>query len=225
MSNLHVHAHPVSQPSRSVIAFLKLSGIPFELHVVDLMKREHLTEAFANINPFQSVPAIVHEKYNIWESAAIITYVADAFNVDNNWYPKDITIRGRINSYLHWHHQNIRDPITGYLVAKVIAPKFFGAPEITKEAEVPLRARFIGCLDDIKWCLSKTGYIARTAQPSIADIFAYSELAQAGLIGFDFTPYPEVKAWFDKIGSNRIVTEVHQVLRQIIASFTSKPAL
>ena len=170
MSDLHVHAHPVSQPTRSVLAFLKLSGIPFEFHLVDLFKREHLTEDFAKINPFQAVPAIVHEDYNLWESAAIVAYLADAFNTDNNWYPKDIKIRGKINAYLHWHHQNVRDPIAGFLRAKVFAPKFLGAPELTPEAEAPLRAKLEECLGNIKWCLAETGNIARTDEPSIADI-------------------------------------------------------
>ena len=224
MSDLHLHAHPVSQPTRSLMAFFKLSGVAYEFHFVDLIKREHLTEEFAKINPFQSVPAIVHGDYNLWESAAIVTYVADAFNVDNNWYPKDIKIRGRINAYLHWHHQNIRAPIAGFLGAKFFAPKFFGASELTPEAEAPLRAKLEECLGNIKWCLAETGNIARTDEPSIADIFAYSELAQAEIINLDLTPHPEVKAWHDRIGANEVVIEVHQTLRQMIANFTAQPA-
>ena len=222
MLDFHVHGHLGSQPTRSVVAFLKLSGIPFEFHSVDLVKCEHLTEEFIKINPFKEIPAIVHGDYNLWESAAIITYIADAFNVDNNWYPKDIKIRGRINAYLHWHHQNIRDSIAGLVRPKVIFPRFFGEPELTPEAEVPLRAKFEECLCNIKWALSQTGNIARTDEPSIADIFAYSELAQAAFLNVDFTPYPEVKAWYDRIGANEVVAEVHQLIEQVVARFFSE---
>ena len=222
MSDLHVHAHPVSPPARSVLGFLKLSGVPFEFHLVDLPAREHLTEEFAKINPFQAVPAIVHGDYNLWESAAIIAYVADAFKVDNNWYPKDLKIRGKINAYLHWHHQNIVGPISGLLLPKVIAPKFLGAPELSPEAEVPLRAKFEECLDNIKWCLAETGNIARTAEPSIADVAAYCMLAQAEFTTLDLTAHPEVKAWYGRIGANEVVTEIHQTLRQVIAGFASQ---
>ena len=225
MSDLHVYGHPLSQPSRSLIIFLKLSDILFEHHLIDLIKDGYLTEEFASINPFQLVPAIVHRNYNLWESSAIIAYIADAFNVDNNWYPKDIKIRGRINSYLHWHHQNVRDPIAEFLIYKIIAPKFFGTSEITPEIERPLKAKFEECLNNIKWVLAETGNIARTAEPSIADIFAYSELAQAELINFDLTPYPEVKAWYDRIGANKIVIEIQQTLKHFAIDFNSSPAL
>ena len=188
------------------------------------MKHKHLTENFAKINPFQAVPAIVHGNYNLWESAAIITYVADTFNIDNNWYPKDIKIRGRIDAYLHWHHQNIREPIMGLLLPKVFGPRFLGAPELTPEAEAPLRAKLEECLGNIKWCLAETGNIARTAEPSIADIFAYSELAQAIVLNLDLALYPEVKAWYDKIGTIEAVIEVHQTLMAAHASVSSQPA-
>ena len=103
--SLKIYGLMLSQPMRTVIAFCKLSNVPYEYQEVSIPKGEHLTEDFARINPHQRVPAIVHGDYNLWESPAIVAYIADAFNVDNQWYPKDIKVRGRINAYLHWHHQ------------------------------------------------------------------------------------------------------------------------
>ena len=99
--SLHLYGHPLSQPSRSVEIFLRLSGINFEFHLVDLLNGEELTEEFTRVNPSQEIPAIVHGEFNLRESAAIIPYIADAFNIGNQWYPKDIKIRARINAYLH----------------------------------------------------------------------------------------------------------------------------
>ena len=214
---LTIHAHPFSQPSRAVVVFAKASGIVHDYHMVDLTKGEHLTEEYGRINPYQSVPAITHGSYSLWESGAIITYLADAFNVDNQWYPKDLKIRGRINAYLHWHHQGCREAVAGYLLAKVIGPKLFGAPELTPEAEVPLRAKFEEFFTNFKWILSDTGYAARTQEATVADIFAYSEIAATILIGFDLSLHPEVKAWYDKVGACEMITEAHAPFRGYIA--------
>lgn len=221
---LHIHGHPLSQPTRAILIFSKLSGVAHDFHLVDLMKRDHLTEEFTRINPYQAVPAIVHGTYSLWESPAIVTYIADAFDVDNQWYPKDIKIRGRINAYFHWHHQGCREPIAGYLRAKIIGPKFFGAPELTPEQEVPLRAKFDEFFSTFKWVLSDTGFAARTATATIADIFAYCEIAQTIMMGLDLAAFPEVKAWYDRIGECAIVTEVHETLRNMVASFHAQAA-
>ena len=221
---LTIHGHPFSQPSRSVEVYATASGIPHEFHFVDLIKREHLTEEFKLINPNQSVPAITHGDYNLWESAAIVAYLADAFNVDNQWYPKDIKIRGRINAYLHWHHQGCREPVAGYIRVKFFGPKFFGTPELTPETEAPVRAKFDEFFSTFKWILSETGYAARTQEATVADIFAYNEISSTILIGYDFAGQPEVKAWYDKIGACEILTAVNKPIRDYAASLAAPPA-
>ena len=221
---LHVHGHPLSQPFRSVIIFLKLSVVEYEFHHVNLIERQHLTEEYSQINPHQEVPAIVHEDFNLWESAAIINYIADVFNVDDQWYPKDIKIRARINSYLHWHHQNVREPIAGYILVKVIGHKFFGLSEPTPEVVAGAKAEYDKAFESLKWTLADTGYIGRTPEATVADIFAYSEVAQTILLGEDLSGFPEVKAWFEKIGANEVVKEVHQTLREVASGLLSSEA-
>lgn len=215
---LHIHGHPLSQPARSIFIFCKLSGIPNEFHIVDLLKREHLAKDFTWINPNQEVPAILHGTYNLWESPAIITYIADTFAIDNQWYPKDIKVRGRINAYFHWHHQGCREPIGGYLFKKIFRPKIYGAPELDPETEGHLREKLEGFFETFKWILSDTGYAARTDQATIADVFAYSEIAETLMIGFDLSPYPEVKAWYDQIGAIPEVYEAHETLRNFVGN-------
>jgi glutathione S-transferase len=212
---VHIHGHLLSPPSRSLLAFVELVGVPHEFHVIDLNTKAHLTEAYAKINPFQEVPALTHGNFNAWESGAMVTYIADSFNVNSPWYPKDIRIRARINSYLHWHHTNTRATIVGYLGPKFFGPKFQGAPELSAHDEIPLKKKLDGFFEDLIWLIRETGYVARTRQPTIADVFAYSEIASLWFIGFDMAQYPEVKVWFDKIGANKPVAHVHETLRNM----------
>ena len=222
MSNVaHIYGHPVSAPSRTIAAYCELSGIQIQYHMVDLAKKEHLTEEYARINPFQTIPSCVYRGYNVWESCSIVPYLADALRVDNQWYPKDPRVRVRINSYLHLHGTGIRDPIAGYTGPKFIYPKFMGAPELSPEAEAPLREKFLEAIDTIKWMISETGFIARTQQATVADVFAYSEVSQSRLLGYNFAQHREVKEWYERIGQYPAVARAHEVLNQMIAKFAA----
>lgn len=128
MSDLIIYGHVLSQIASSVMVFCRLSLISYIHKDLNIFLKEKISDKFLRINSFQEMPAIVHEDYNLLESAAIVAYLADTFNIDNQWYPKDNKIRGRINAYLHWHHQGTREPISGYLMAKVSGPRFFRAP-------------------------------------------------------------------------------------------------
>lgn len=221
MSELEIYGNILSQPMRSVLAYCKLSGIAYTQHDLMFLKGEHLTEEYAKINPNQEFPAIVHNGYNLWESAAIVAYLADAYNIDNQWYPKDPKVRGRINAYLHSHHQSTRAPITGYLRAKVAGPKFFGAPELTAETEAPYIAKLTEFYSNFTWILSETHYVARTAGPTIADIFAYSELSSGKLIPMDLSAHPAINAWFTEISAIPEIKELDDAALEVIKTLMS----
>lgn len=220
MSDLTLYGHIVSQPVRSVMAFLKLSNVEFNFEFVDFTQGAHLTEEFTKINPYQTMPVIVHNGYSVWESAAIIPYVADSYSKDNQWYPKDPKVRARIDALLHWHHQNIREPCMNYLRPKVLGPKLYGAPQITEEQEAPLRERHSQMLADIKWTLASTRYMARSAHPTIADIFVFNELGLTlGLFNLD--DHPEIKSWYEEIGAipeiKEITDQCFEIVRKVLA--------
>ena len=157
-----------------MVFYLKASNIQFESKTIYPLRGEASTEEYIKINPFETIPAIVHKDYSLWESAAIITYISEVYDIDNQWYPKDHKIRGRINAYLHWHHQNIRSSLIGYLRAKYLISKFSGAPVLTPEQEAPLQVAVKTFLENLEWLISETGFVARTQTATIADVFTYN---------------------------------------------------
>jgi glutathione S-transferase len=52
-------------------------GAPFDLVLVDIDKGEHRSEAYRNIQPHSRVPALRHGELVMYESAAILLYLAD----------------------------------------------------------------------------------------------------------------------------------------------------
>ena len=68
-------------PSRSSIVHWMLEeiGEPYDIHLVSFKKGENRTPDYLAVNPMGKVPALRHEDVTITETAAICTYLADAF--------------------------------------------------------------------------------------------------------------------------------------------------
>jgi glutathione S-transferase len=59
--------------------FLEELGVPYELVRLDAAKREHKSEAYLAIHPLGAVPGLTDGDVVLFESAAIIMYLADKF--------------------------------------------------------------------------------------------------------------------------------------------------
>lgn len=88
-------------PSRSSIArwMLEEVGEPYDLHLLDLSKGEQHSPEFTALNPMGKVPALRHGEAVVTESAAICTYLADAFPDAGLSVPIGSPERG---AYLKW---------------------------------------------------------------------------------------------------------------------------
>ena len=70
-----------ASPSRSSIALWMLEeiGEPYDIKLLKLSEGDNLKPEFLAVNPMGKVPTLVHDGVIITESAAICTYLADAF--------------------------------------------------------------------------------------------------------------------------------------------------
>lgn len=199
MNPLKLYGSILSPPTRSVIEFCKLSSINFNFININAQKGDHKTPEYKKLNPFCKFPVIVHNGFNVWESPSIVVYLADAFNINTNWYPKDIKTRARINSYLHWHHENVRSPLAGYVRGKVLGPVFYAYPELDEENDKRLKDKMLNCIRELSDIIDGNGFIARTEGLSIADIFAFNEIFNTKFVKLGLDEYPKLKSWFMSI--------------------------
>ena len=56
--------------------YLEEIGVPYEFVMLDMQAAEHLQPDFLEINPIGKVPAIVDGDFKLWESGAILLYLA-----------------------------------------------------------------------------------------------------------------------------------------------------
>jgi len=59
--------------------YLEEIGVPYEFVMLDMQAAEHLQPDFLKINPMGKVPAIVDGDFKLWESGAILLYLAQKY--------------------------------------------------------------------------------------------------------------------------------------------------
>ncbi|MGF1510818.1 MAG: glutathione S-transferase family protein [Myxococcota bacterium] len=79
------------------LILLEELGVSFELAAVNLGRGAQKSEEYTRINPNQKIPALVDEKTVVFESGAILFYLAEKFG---RFLPPSYPDRGRVLSWL-----------------------------------------------------------------------------------------------------------------------------
>ncbi|XP_072051507.1 uncharacterized protein [Amphiura filiformis] len=127
---LDIYYFPVSQPSRSVVMFLKLNNIEYNDKLVNLGKGEHKTPEYLAMNPNHTVPVMDDDGFIICQSATIAKYLASKYQTADHWYPSDLKKRAKVDELLDWHHTNIRKHGVGVFFNIKLGP-LRGMPALT----------------------------------------------------------------------------------------------
>ena len=96
---LKLHAFPLSPRSFKVLAVANHLGIEHDLVFCDLTKGEQRRADFGSINPNHKVPALEDGDFKLWESNAMIQYLA-SLKPESGLLPKDE--RARANVVQSW---------------------------------------------------------------------------------------------------------------------------
>ncbi len=213
---------PASQPTRSLEWLCSLTGIPYNSKLVRLDKGQHKTAEYKKLNPNGKIPTMDDDGFILYESVAIARYLIQKYqselNIPDHYLPQDLQTNGKINSYLDWHHTTFRPGIATYAFKAVIAPISFNMKFTSEETEAA-RVNAIKTLKSFndQWLSQNDRFIAGTNKPSIADIFAYGELAQL-LVVFkeqkvseweQVKELPNVRTWAAKMESLPHFDKIH----------------
>ena len=140
----------------------------------------------------------------ISESPAILTYLCESRGW-RDWYPpfsdETAITKTRIDSYVHWHPSGTQ-PLK--LLTRPLLRPDLHLPKASANDEQAAR-RVLNQLETGWLNSSKIGggsFIAGTEDPTIADLLAYEEVAQAMVLGglqLTEREYPNLKAWTEKM--------------------------
>ncbi|MEE8308009.1 MAG: glutathione S-transferase family protein [Gammaproteobacteria bacterium] len=110
---MKLYAFPSTPNNRKDVAYIRHYDLDVEVHAVSFKNREQTQPEFLDINPMGKVPALVDGKHHLWESNAILTYLACRFS-HCNALPTDTWGRADADRWLHWQSAHLT-PLMGGL--------------------------------------------------------------------------------------------------------------
>lgn len=200
---------------RKVRAIAYELGIPLEFVSVDLVKGAQRAPGFLEINPNGRVPVLVDGDLVLWESTAILRYLAGkAGKAGGALVPTAPRAQAEVDRWLSWQLAHLGPAMTKVAFERVVKKVTGqGAPdEAAIAAGTAEFAKLTAILDD---ALAGREYLAGAL--SIADFALASHYSLAAIAGLDLGPYVNVNAWLTRVLSRdsmrRALADAHAAMR------------
>lgn len=163
-------------------------GIPLERVPVSIQKGENRTPEYLAKNPNGKIPTLEEEGFFLWESGAILKYLA-AKHPEKGLLPIDPKALLLLDQWLLWWTAHPEPALMSLAVEKVIKP-FLGQPgndaSIIRDAEASV-SRYLPVLE--RQLDGKEHVLGRL---SILDFVIAPELEFASRVGVDLARYPNL---------------------------------
>ena len=185
--------------SRKVLAVVYALDLDVEVQYLDLMKGEQKSPDYLSINPNGKAPALVDDDFELWESNAIMQYLADTYGNGNDIYPNSQKIRADIARWQHWElaHYN---RAAGVLVWEVFIKPTFNMGEPSQELIHIAKEDFHNCAAVLDAQLENRNYILGDSL-TLADFSVASFAAMYGPAQISIDKYKNVGSWLHRLDS------------------------
>lgn len=134
---LELYAFPLSGNSRKAALTLEEVGAEYEYHSIDLMQGAQKQPDYLAINPNGKVPTLRDGDHLLWESSAIMLYLAEKFPTAG-LIPTDSVQRSKLYQWLIWQPGTYNPPISA-LGQLLLAPNEQQNPNLIKQLHETIR--------------------------------------------------------------------------------------
>ncbi len=195
---MKLYGFPPSPNTWKVRALAAHLGVPLELEFIDLSKGAQYAPAYLALNPTGRTPTLVDGDFKLWESNAILQYIAG--KSANSLWPNDARTRADIAHWqfwqlAHWGAEACQPLTFQRLVKKILnlgppdeAAIAKGIEAFNKEAKM-LDAHF-----------AKQPYLVGK-DVTIADFAVAAPLLYAKEAEMPLGPYANLRGWFDRVAA------------------------
>jgi glutathione S-transferase len=193
---MKLYNHPKSPNGTAVLAVAHELGIALDLQEVNLPAGEQKQSAFLRINPNGKVPVLEDGDFVLWESGAIMQYLA-AQRPGNSLWPADDRVRADISRWQLWRLGEWGRG-AGILIWVNVIKKFLGSgdfdPNKIKEGLEFFNigaAVLNGHLENRDYLVGKN--------PTLADFSVAVPLVYAAPARLPLDHYPAIRQWYKRI--------------------------
>ena len=193
---IKLHVFPLSPRGFKVLFAAEHLGIPYEMKFVDFAKQAQKSPSFAALNPNQRMPVLEDGDFKLWESNAIVQYLA-ALKPESGVLPADLKARMTAVKWQFWESAHWDPACAHFMFENVVKPLFgIGEPdpaELKKGAD--LLARLGPVLDGQ---LKQTRYVAGETL-TVADISLGAVLLSAEPAKMPLEDYRGIRRWIAEL--------------------------
>jgi glutathione S-transferase len=156
------------------------------------------TPAFRALNPHGRVPVLQDDRVVVWESHAILRYLAARYGAGVFW-ADDPAVRARIDGWMDWAQTALQPAFLGGVFWG-----YYRTPEAERDwrairSSLAATAALLGLLDGI---LSKSPFLVGD-QLTLADIAAGTNLYRYFELEIERPPLPGVEGWYERLRARR----------------------
>ena len=188
-------------------------GIELELVDVDLRDAKAKVETLLPWNPNAKVPVLVDGDFALWESRAIIAWLA-SLKPEAGLYPADPKRRGVVDQWSFWGAAHLGPVLQRISFERFIKPRFGIGPPDEAAIAAPLSeiAQFLRVLDG---GLAGKEWLA--GELSLADFSIAPTLIYRDVAGIDLAAAPNVARWMQRIEARPSWQKAAAPVRDFIA--------
>lgn len=190
--SLRLHAFPPSPRAFKTLVVAHHLGIDYELVLCDLTKGDQKSASYSALNPNQKMPSLEDGGFTLWESNAIIQYLATK-KPEAGLLPADERGRADVARWQFWE-STTWDPACAILVYERAVKRFFGggAPDpVEVEKGLQRFHRAAGVLDAH---LKGRSYVCGD-RLTLADFAVGADLTMAEAAQLPLENYGEIRRW------------------------------
>ncbi len=193
---MKLYDHPLSGNCYKARLLLSHLGVEYEKVRVELFEGEHKSESFTKLNPNQKIPVLIDNGFTIWESNAVVLYIAKKY-FPNDYYFENPEEFGLMMQWAIFGKTSI-DP---YLAVSRYFLKFLGEGNFDQKQLDSLQQQGKHSLGIMNDHLSKSDFLAK--KYSISDMCCYPYILLANEGGIDISEFPNVEKWCKRIEGQR----------------------
>ena len=192
---MKLYVVPGSPNVRKCVAVVHHLDLPVEMVQLNFAAGDLRTPEYQQVNPNALVPALEDGDLKLWESNAIMQYLAS--QRPNELFPADVRARADIARWQFWECNHFNRAVAAISFENVFKPLFnLGVPDTTAIAEATERFHRFAPVLETQLAQRKfvVGDHPTLADYSIAGHFMYAQQAQLPL-----QQYGAIRAWYERM--------------------------
>jgi glutathione S-transferase len=195
---MKLYGFPPSPNTWKVRAVAAHLGLPLELEFVDLTKGQQRTPEYLALNPTGRAPTLVDGDFVLWESTAIMQYLAS--QKPNTLLPDDARTRADIMRWQSWDLQHWAPDACVPLIFQRVVRKILNIGPADAAVVERATAAFHREAQVLDAHLSKQPYLVGR-DVTLADFSVAAPLFHADIGELPVAPYARIQEWFARVSA------------------------